>query len=108
VQPRPAAPAPATTPRRRPWPLRLLGALLRWVPRLLLLAAVYTLVVVDPRAGDPYLAAPALAVAALGVAALLRVVGHRMRIWFYVVAALLIGGAAVALWATSSSLLYQQ
>lgn len=102
VQPRAAAPA---TPRRRPWPVRLLGALLRWVPRLLLLGAVYLLVTQDPQAGDPYLAAPALAVAALGLAALLRVVGQPMRIWFYVVSAVLVGAGAAALWATDAGLL---
>ncbi len=105
MQPRPPAPTPVP-PRRRPWPLRLLGALLRWVPRLLLLWAVYVLVAGDyPPASDPFLVAPALAVAAFGLAVLLRVAGHKMRIWFYVISALLVGGASVALWATSTGLL---
>ncbi|PUB21546.1 protein kinase-like protein [Promicromonospora sp. AC04] len=104
VQPRPAAPAPVP-PRRRPWPLRLLGALLRWVPRLLLVGAVYLLVTQDPQAGDPFLAAPALAIAALGLAVLLRIARHKMRIWFYVTSALLVGAGSAALWATSSGLL---
>ncbi|MDR7380836.1 serine/threonine-protein kinase [Promicromonospora iranensis] len=104
VAARPTAPA-AAAPRRRPWPLRLLGALLRWVPRLLLLGAVYLLVTQDAQAGDPYLAAPALAVAALGLAALLRIGGHAMRIWFYVVSTLLVGVGSAALWATSSTTL---
>ncbi|MFC8799176.1 protein kinase [Promicromonospora sp. NPDC057138] len=104
VQQRPPAQTPVP-PRRRPWPVRLFGALLRWVPRLLLLGAVYLLVTQDPQAGDPFLAAPALAFAALGLAALLRVVGHRMRIWFYVVSTLLVGAAAAALWASSTGLL---
>jgi serine/threonine protein kinase len=104
-QPTPPAPT-AAAPRRKPWPLRLLGALLRWVPRLLLLVAVYVLVIQDPQAGDPFLAAPALAVAALGLAVLLRIVGHRMRIWFYVISALLVGAGSVARWAVSSGLPY--
>ena len=102
-----AAPVQAAAPRRRrPWPLRLFGALLRWVPRLLLLGAVYLLVTQDPQAGNPFLAAPALAIAALGMAALLRIVRHTMRIWFYVVALLLVGAGSAALWATSTGLLY--
>ncbi|WP_129789911.1 serine/threonine-protein kinase [Promicromonospora panici] len=104
VQPRPPARAPVP-PRRRPWPVRLLGALLRWVPRLLLLGGVYLLVTQDPQAGDPFLAAPALAVAALGLAALLRILGHRMRIWFYVISAVLVGAGSAALWANGASLL---
>src|SRR5690606_15846361 len=47
--PRAAAPAPVA-PRRRPLPLRLLGALVRWIPRLVLFTAVYVLVVADPLA----------------------------------------------------------
>lgn len=101
AQPRAAAPVP----RRRPWPVRLFGALLRWIPRLLLLGAVYLLVTQDPQAGDPFLAAPALAVAALGLAALLRVLGHKMRIWFYAIAAPLVGAGSAALWANSTGLL---
>ncbi|MFI6426413.1 protein kinase [Promicromonospora sp. NPDC050880] len=97
-------PQAAAAPRRRPWPVRLLGALLRWVPRLLLLAAVYVLVV-QQTADTPYLSAPALAVAAFGVAVLLRVAGHRMRIWFYVVSMLVVGAVSAALWATSTGLL---
>jgi serine/threonine protein kinase len=104
VQPRPQARTPAP-PRRRPWPVRLLGALLRWVPRLLLLGAVYLLVTRSPQAGDPFLAAPALAFAALGLAALLRVVGQPMRIWFYVLSALVVGAASAALWAGGAGLL---
>lgn len=103
-QPTPPVATPAP-PRKKPWPLRLLGALLRWVPRLLLLGAVYALVVQDAQAGDP-LAAPALAVAAFGLAVLLRIVGFRMRIWFYVVSALLVGAGAAALWALNTGLLY--
>nr|BFF17261.1 hypothetical protein GCM10025730_07820 [Promicromonospora thailandica] len=91
-------------PRRRPWPLRLLGALLRWVPRLLLLGSVYVLLTQTTTA-TPYLSAPGLAVAAFGVAALLRAAGHRMRVWFYVVAALLVGVVSAALWAGSTGLL---
>jgi serine/threonine protein kinase len=104
-QPRPAAPAPAP-PRRKPWPVRLFGALLRWFPRLLLLGAVYLLVTRDPQAGNPFLAAPALAIAALGLAALLRILGHKMRVWFYVVSALVVGAGAAALWAISAGLLH--
>jgi serine/threonine protein kinase len=104
-QPRPAAPAPAP-PRRKPWPVRLFGALLRWFPRLLLLGAVYLLVTRDPQAGNPFLAAPALAIAALGLAALLRILGHKMKIWFYVTSALLVGAGAAALWAISAGLLH--
>jgi eukaryotic-like serine/threonine-protein kinase len=104
TQPRPAAPTPVP-PRRRPWPLRLLGALLRWVPRLLLLGAAYVLVSRGSQAGDPFLAAPALAVAAFGLAVLLRIAGHKMRIWFYVISALLVGAGSVALWATGAGLL---
>jgi serine/threonine protein kinase len=104
AQPRPPAPTPAPA-RKRPWPLRALGALLRWVPRLLLLGAAYVLVTQNPATGDPFLAAPALAVAAFGLAVLLRIAGHKMRIWFYVISALLIGGGSAALWATSTSLL---
>ena len=85
--------------------MRLLGALLRWVPRLLLLGAVYLLVTRDPQVGDPFLAAPALAFAALGLAALLRVVGQPMRIWFYVLSALVIGAGSAALWASGAGLL---
>lgn len=106
VQQRPPAQVAAPPRKKRPWPLRLLGALLRWVPRLLLLGAVYLLVTQDPQAGDPFLAAPAFAIAALGLAALLRILGHKMRIWFYVVSVLLVGAGAAALWATSSNLLY--
>lgn len=105
VQPRAAAPTPAP-PRRRPWPLRLLGALLRWAPRLLLLAAAYLLVTQGPQAGGPFLAAPALAVAAFGLAVLLRIAGHKMRVWFYVVSALLVGAGSAALWAISAGLLH--
>lgn len=101
----PRTPAPVA-PRRRPWPVRLLGALLRWVPRLLLLSAVYVLVTQDAQGGDPFLAAPALAVAAFGVAALLRIAGHRMKIWFYVISAVLVGAGSAALWATSTGQLY--
>jgi hypothetical protein len=104
LQQRPPAQAPVP-PRRKPWPVRLFGALLRWIPRLLLLGAVYLLVTRDPQAGDPFLAAPALAIAALGLAALLRILGHKMRIWFYVVSALLVGAGAAALWASSTGLL---
>ncbi|MFD7311414.1 protein kinase [Promicromonospora sp. NPDC059942] len=104
-QPRTPAPA-AAAPRRRPWPVRLLGALLRWVPRLLLVSAVYVLVTQDAQGGDPFLAAPALAVAAFGLAVLLRIAGHRMKIWFYVISAVLVGAGSAALWATSTGLLY--
>ncbi|WP_285106868.1 protein kinase [Promicromonospora sp. MEB111] len=104
-QPRTPAPAPVA-PRRRPWPVRLLGALLRWVPRLLLLSAVYVLVTQDAQGGDPFLAAPALAVAAFGLAVLLRITGHRMKIWFYVISAVLVGAGSAALWATSTGQLY--
>jgi hypothetical protein len=86
--------------------VRLFGALLRWVPRLLLLGAAYLLVTRDGQAGDPLLAAPALAIAALGLAALLRILGHKMKIWFYVVSAMLVGASAGALWATSAGLLH--
>jgi predicted Ser/Thr protein kinase len=103
---RPPAQATAPPRKKRPWPLRLLGALLRWVPRLLLVGAVYLLVTQDPQAGDPFLAAPAFAIAALGLAALLRILGHKMRIWFYVVSVLLVGAGSAVLWATSSNLLY--
>ncbi|MEV0952343.1 protein kinase [Promicromonospora sp. NPDC050249] len=102
---RPAAQAAAPPRKKRPWPLRLLGALLRWVPRLLLLGAVYLLVTQDPQVGDPFLAAPAFAIAALGLAALLRILGQPMRIWFYVVSVLLVGVGSALLWATSSTLL---
>lgn len=105
VQPRASAPAPAS-PRRKPWPVRLFGALLRWVPRILLLGAVYVLAVQYSQAGSPFLAAPALAVAAFGVAVLLRIVGYRMRIWFYVISALLVGVGSMALWAVSSGQQY--
>ncbi|MFI2363855.1 protein kinase [Promicromonospora sp. NPDC019610] len=104
-QPRTPAPAPIA-PRRRPWPVRLLGALLRWVPRLLLVSAVYVLVTQDAQGGDPFLAAPALAVAAFGLAVLLRIAGHRMKIWFYAIAAVLVGAGSAALWATSTGQLY--
>lgn len=104
-QPRPAAQLPVP-PRRRPWPLRLLGALFRWVPRVLLLLAGYLLLTQDTQAGNPFLTAPLLAVAALGLAALLRTAGHSMRIWFYVTAAVLVGAGAVVLWATGSGLLH--
>jgi hypothetical protein len=103
---RPPAQVAAPPRKKRPWPLRLLGALLRWVPRLPLLGAVYLLVTQDPQAGDPFLAAPAFAIAALGLAALLRILGQKMRIWFYVVAVLLVGVGSAVLWATSSNLLY--
>lgn len=106
IRPKPAPRTPAP-PRRRPWPLRLLGALLRWVPRLLLVGAVYVLLVQDPWIGDPFLAAPALAVAAVGLAVLLRIAGFTMRVWFYVLSALLVSAGAVALWAsTTSGLMY--
>jgi serine/threonine protein kinase len=105
VQPRPPAPTPVPA-RRRPWPLRLLGALLRWVPRLLLLGAVYLLVTQDSQAGDLFLAAPALAVAAFGLAVLLRIAGHTMRIWFYAISALLVGAGSVALSAAGTGLPY--
>ncbi|MEU4385895.1 protein kinase [Promicromonospora sp. NPDC023805] len=103
---RPPAQVAAPSRKKRPWPLRLLGALLRWVPRLLLLGAVYLLVTRDPQAGDPFLAAPAFAIAALGLAALLRILGQPMRIWFYVVSVLLVGVGSAVLWAISSNLLY--
>ncbi|MGI5191244.1 protein kinase domain-containing protein [Promicromonospora sp. CA-289599] len=103
---RPPAPVAAPQRKKRPWPLRLLGTLVRWVPRLLLLGAVYLLVTQDPQAGDPFLAAPAFAIAALGLAALLRIVGQPMRIWFYVVSVLLVGAGSAVLWAISSDLLY--
>jgi predicted Ser/Thr protein kinase len=103
---RPPAQATAPPRKKRPWPLRLLGALLRWVPRLLLVGAAYLLVTRDPQAGDPFLAAPAFAIAALGLAALLRILGHKMRIWFYVVSVLLVGVGSALLWATSKNLLY--
>lgn len=105
TQPTPPAATPAA-PRKKPWPLRLFGALLRWVPRLLLLCAGYVLVVQDSQAGNPFLAAPALAVAAFGTAVLLRVAGYRMRIWFYVIAAVLVGAGSAALWAFDTGRLY--
>ncbi|GAA4715763.1 hypothetical protein APR04_004986 [Promicromonospora umidemergens] len=67
---------------------------------------MYVLVVQDTQAGDP-LAAPALAVAAFGLAVLLRIVGFRMRIWFYVISALLVGAGSAALWAFDTGLLYR-
>jgi hypothetical protein len=90
------------TPRKRPWPLRLLGALLRWVPRLLLLSAGYVLVTQDAQGGDPFLAAPALGTAAFGLAVLLRVIGHRMWIWVYVLCSVLIAAGSALLWANST------
>jgi serine/threonine protein kinase len=98
---RPVAQAPVA-PRKRPWPVRLLGALLRWVPRLLLVAAVYVLVTQDAQGGDPYLAAPALGTAAFGLAVLLRVAGHRMWVWFYVLTAVLVAAGSAVLWANST------
>ncbi|MFJ3406209.1 protein kinase [Promicromonospora sp. NPDC090134] len=98
---RPAVQAPVA-PRRRPWPLRLLGALLRWVPRLLLLAAVYVLVTQDAQGGDPFLAAPALGTAAFGLAVLLRLAGHRMWVWFYVLSAVLVAAGSAVMWANST------
>ncbi|WP_425954811.1 protein kinase domain-containing protein [Xylanimonas sp. McL0601] len=118
---RPAATEPqAPSARRRRWPMRACGALLRTVPRLLALAAVAGTVLmfqVGPvQRGEPMLDlprellraihvppdqagvvdAPLLAVAALVVAALLRAAGHRMRLSFYVFVALVtIGAAAV-------------
>ncbi|WP_369372357.1 protein kinase [Promicromonospora sp. Populi] len=104
VQPRPPAPV---VPRRKPWPLRLLSALVRWIPRLVLLWAAYVLIAQDyPPGGQPYLVAPALAIAALGLAVLLRVLGQAMKVWFYVVATVLVGVGSVVLWATSTGLLY--
>ncbi|MFD7024877.1 protein kinase [Promicromonospora sukumoe] len=98
---RPVAQAPVA-PRKRPWPVRLLGALLRWVPRLLLVAAVYVLVTQDAQGGDPYLAAPALGTAAFGLAVLLRVAGHRMWVWFYVLTAVLVAAGSAFMWANST------
>lgn len=89
-----------------------MGALLRWVPRLLLLAAVaLTLGAVGPTSLVPWLAyvtslpvgvvrpaeGPLVAVVALFVAMMLRSAGHRMHVWFYVLGALLVAGGAVFL-----------
>lgn len=98
---RPVVQAPVA-PRKRPWPVRLLGALLRWVPRLLLVAAVYVLVTQDAQGGDPFLAAPAFGTAAFGLAVLLRIAGHRMWIWFYVLSAVLIAAGSAFMWANST------
>ncbi|GAA2233202.1 hypothetical protein GCM10010413_35020 [Promicromonospora sukumoe] len=98
---RPVAQAPVA-PRKRPWPLRLLGALLRWVPRLLLVAAVYVLVTQDAQGGDPFLAAPAFGTAAFGLAVLLRIAGHRMWVWFYVLSAVLIAAGSAFMWVNST------
>ncbi|MGW2095229.1 protein kinase domain-containing protein [Promicromonospora sukumoe] len=98
---RPVVQAPVA-PRKRPWPVRLFGALLRWVPRLLLVAAVYVLVTQDAQGGDPFLAAPAFGTAAFGLAVLLRIAGHRMWIWFYVLSAVLIAAGSAFMWANST------
>ena len=89
-------------PRKRPRVLRVLGALLRWVPRLLLLAAGYVLISQDAQGGDPFLAAPALGTAAFGLAVLLRVAGHRMWIWVYVLCSVLIAAGSALMWAGST------
>lgn len=100
TQARPPVNAPA--PRKRPRVLRVLGALLRWVPRLLLLAAGYVLITQDAQGGDPFLAAPALGTAAFGLAVLLRVAGHRMWIWVYVLCSVLIAAGSALMWAGST------
>ncbi|WP_026366208.1 serine/threonine-protein kinase [Promicromonospora sukumoe] len=100
TQARPPVNTPA--PRKRPRALRVLGALLRWVPRLLLLAAGYVLLTQDAQGGDPFLAAPVLGTAAFGLAVLLRVAGHRMWIWVYVLCSVLIAAASALMWAAST------
>ncbi|MFE7509181.1 protein kinase [Promicromonospora sp. NPDC057488] len=95
-------PVNGSAPRKRPRVLRLLGALLRWVPRLLLLAAAYVLLTQDAQGGDPFLAAPALGTAAFGLAVLLRVAGHRMWIWVYVLCSVLIAAGSALMWANST------
>ncbi|WP_460752333.1 serine/threonine-protein kinase [Myceligenerans cantabricum] len=118
--PRQVAPPAPAVPRQRPGAV---GALLRWVPRLLLLAAVvlaagetpWAPFSVGPTRIVPWLAyvtdlpirmvayadGPLIAVVALIVAIMLRSAGHRMRVWFYVLGALLV--TAFAVWLTLST-----
>ncbi|GAB3175753.1 hypothetical protein GCM10027059_49630 [Myceligenerans halotolerans] len=113
VAKRSGSPAPAAGAAPRPRKAAgFLGALLRWVPRLLLLAAVaLTLGAVGSTALVPWLAyvtslpvgvvrpaeGPLIAVVALFVAIMLRSAGHRMHVWFYVLGALLVTGGAIFL-----------
>ncbi|MBO0608353.1 serine/threonine-protein kinase [Myceligenerans salitolerans] len=118
ARPRPAQPpAPAAqpvpaAPPRRGRTARFVGALLRWVPRLLLLGAVaLTAGLVGPTAMTPWLTyvtslpadlvrpaeGPVVAACALLAALLLRSAGHRMHMWFYAVGMLLVTGGAVFL-----------
>ncbi|MBL0888782.1 serine/threonine-protein kinase, partial [Myceligenerans indicum] len=107
----PAAPPPGAAPRPRR-ASRFTGALLRWIPRLLLAAAaLLTVGVVGPTGLVSWLAyvtalpvgvvrpaeGPLVAAAALLVAAMLRSAGHRMHVWFYVLGLLLVSGGAVLL-----------
>jgi len=102
------APPAASPARPRPGAARAGGALLRFVPRLLLLAAVARTVMLAPvgpyQRTEPILGlplqllealgvspalagrveGPVLALGALVVAALLRAAGHRMWLWIYV------------------------
>ncbi|WP_170177058.1 serine/threonine-protein kinase [Myceligenerans xiligouense] len=108
---RPPAPAPARAPRPRR-ASRFAGAVVRWVPRLLLVvAAALTLGAVGPTPLAPWLAyvtdlpvdvvrpaeGPLVAVLALLTAVLLRSAGQRMHVWFYVLGTLVVTGGAVYL-----------